>query len=146
MSEKIEEIDHVCRYIKTADDAFARELNNAMRSEQLTMSQSRILVELAQSPRGAYTLKELEQRVQAAQSTVWGVVSRLEKAGLVVLTPNPEDSRSRLVHITKLGLDKLATCRVVMQELDDRVSAAMTPEERDLLVDLLGRVIGVLNA
>lgn len=137
--------EHFGRLIKEADEAFSREMNSRMRHEQVTMSQSTVLYELAHAPGMTLSLKELEARMHAAQSTVWGVVSRLERAGLVTSYVDPDDARARLVRLTEAGYSKYEVCSSVIIDMEDLVASAMTPEEHDELIELLERVIDLLR-
>ena len=49
------------------------------------------------------TMKELEHYFQIAQSTVVGIVSRLEKKELVEAFGDSSDKRIKVVHITPSG-------------------------------------------
>ena len=68
-------------YIKRIDNALEKEANQNLQALNLTMQQNRVLILLAHAPAHTLSLKALEEHFSAAQSTVAGLVSRLEKKG-----------------------------------------------------------------
>ena len=63
-------------FIKRIDNALEREANGNLQTLNLTMQQNRVLIQLAHAPENTLSLKALEERFGAAQSTVAGLVSR----------------------------------------------------------------------
>ena len=74
-------------YIKRIDNALAREACRNVQSHNLTMQQSHLLFVLSDAENHTRTLKELESIFGCAQSTLAGLVTRLEKKGLVEASP-----------------------------------------------------------
>jgi DNA-binding MarR family transcriptional regulator len=73
-------------------------------------------------------------------------LDRLEEAGYVVRKPDPDDRRGLLVELSPTGfalIDKL-----VMEHLanEERVLAALSPEQRQGLGDLLRELLVSLEA
>ena len=136
-----EDIDDVGRLIKVADNAITREVNNGLRAERTTSTQVEVLIRLAHAPEGTLSFKELEAASRVSQSSMWGVVSRLEKAGLVVTEAHPADARARLVRITPAGLAKLDGCQMALDAVERRIASCMSEAERSELIDLLNRII-----
>ena len=136
-----EDFGDVGRLVKAADNAITREINNEMRVEGTTSTQVEVLTRLARAPGGTLSFKELEVASRVSQPSMWGVVSRLEKAGLVITEVHPEDARARLVHITPAGLAKLEGCQEILDSVERRIASCMTEAERDELINLLNRII-----
>ena len=70
-------------FIKRIDNALEKEANQNLQALNLTMQQNRVLILLAHAEGHTLSLKALEERFCAAQSTVAGLASRLEKKGLL---------------------------------------------------------------
>ncbi len=68
--------------IKQLHDRLEKYANNDLRSRDLTMMQVSVLQVLKLAEGQKMTMKELEHYFQIAQSTVVGIVSRLEKRSL----------------------------------------------------------------
>ena len=90
---------------------------------------------------GPLTPSELAAREKIQRPTATRVLSRLEEAGLVTRTPDPDDRRSSLVSITPAGRVLLDTVRdrkdlYLAQRLD-----RLSPED----LAALDRAAGILE-
>ncbi len=88
---------------KQIHDRLEKQSNNALRAKDLTMMQVSVLMALQQATEQRLSMKELERYFGVAQSTVAGIVSRLEQKGLVEAFGDTADRRIKLVHITAAG-------------------------------------------
>lgn len=131
---------HIGRLIKQIDNALRRQVDNDMRPWGITMSQMRVLIELRQTPEGTLTFKELEKAMGVAQSTVWGLVMRLENKGFVQSLGSSNDARVRIARITSTGLDLCEKSLQRMLEHERQLTSGLTDEETDTLFALLERV------
>ncbi|MCH5286872.1 MAG: MarR family transcriptional regulator [Christensenellaceae bacterium] len=127
-------------YIKRIDNALAKEAAHNMQANALTKQQGHMLVTLKHAPKGSMTLKELEDRFGAAQSTIAGLVARLEKKGLVEGFHDPDDKRIKRVRLTDAGHAMHQTCRQNVVNSEKRLVSLLTEEERASLLDLLRKV------
>ncbi|MGN1369826.1 MAG: MarR family winged helix-turn-helix transcriptional regulator [Aristaeellaceae bacterium] len=127
-------------YIKRIDNALAKEANSNLQALNLTMQQNRVLIQLALAEAHTLSLKALEERFGAAQSTVAGLVSRLEKKGLIEALSDPADRRIKLVRLTEEGVRLNELSRQQVVESEARMTALLTEEEKALLLSCLKRV------
>ena len=127
-------------YIKRIDNALAKEANSNLQALNLTMQQNRVLIQLAHTSGHTLSLKELEERFGAAQSTVAGLVSRLEKKGLVEALSDPADRRIKLVRLTEEGLLLHSESHQRVVESEERLTALLSDEEKEALLACLKKV------
>jgi DNA-binding MarR family transcriptional regulator len=87
------------------------------------------------------TQARLMTELALTSGTVSVRVDRLQTAGVVARTPDPDDGRGALVRLTDHGLDLFD--RVAPEHLanEDRLLSALAPAERDLLAGLLRRLL-----
>ena len=69
----------------------------------LSMREYDVLFTLALAPHQTLRLRELNENILMAQSSLSRMVERLEKRGLVRRQPSPEDGRGVLVGLTEEG-------------------------------------------
>ena len=69
--------------IKLLHDRLEKQANNTLRGKDLTMMQISVLMELQKAEQKQRSMKELERKFCVAQSTVAGIISRLEQKGFV---------------------------------------------------------------
>lgn len=127
-------------FIKRIGNALAKEAAHNMQTHALTIQQAHALVTLKHAPGGSLTLKELEEQFCAAQSTVAGLVTRLEKKGLVEGYADPGDKRVKRVRLTEAGLNMHQTCRQDVVDSEKRLVAHLTEEEKASFLALLRKV------
>lgn len=126
--------------IKQINDELRKNANNALRGQDMTLSQLEVLDWLVQAPEGQYSLKELEQILHVAQSTAAGIVSRLERKGFVEGFGDAGDRRIKMVRLTPAGA---ACVRAAVHDRNDaekRLLSGLTEAERDIFYMLLKKV------
>src|SRR5919107_311204 len=104
----------------------------------LTYVQFQLLATLDHSPTGSHRMTDLADGVVYSRSGLTYQAGLLEKAGLVVRSPSPDDERSVTVTITDAGRARLARVfpghiEVVSQMLFEPLSRADVKALADLL-------------
>lgn len=127
-------------FIKCIDNALAKEANQRLQALNLTIQQNRALILLAHAEGHTLSLKTLEEHFGAAQSTVAGLVARLEKKGLVEALTSPADRRIKLVRLTEEGQALHARGRQGVIDSEARLTALLTEEEKVQFLHLLEKV------
>ena len=83
---------------------------------------------------GDLSLSELSERIRAQNSTVTGIIDRMEREGLVVRERSTEDRRVVHIRLTTKGADLARDIPVEpMEILRQALSGLSTSEARDLL-------------
>ena len=103
------------------------------------MMQISVLMELQKAERKQRSMKELERKFCVAQSTVAGIISRLEQKGFVDAFGDASDKRIKVVHITSAGE---ACCREAagyMAEAEQMLLHGFSEDEKALFNQLLAR-------
>lgn len=119
-------------------------LDRELRGLGLTPGETHVLADLA-SASGEATPGDLHRGFGHRNSTVTGIVDRLERKGLVERAPNPRDRRSQLVRLTAPGRRAARTVARAIGHVDAAVSARTSAAERagfHAVLDALGEVEG----
>lgn len=127
--------------IKQIHNKLEKSANNMLREKGLTMMQMEVLGALNQTPEKQLSMKELERYFQVAQSTVAGLISRLEQKGLVEAVGDRKDRRVKLAHITAAGEACCEEAVCNMEEARAVLLRGFTEEEKELLGRLLLKAI-----
>ena len=130
--------------IKQIHDELERNTNNSMRSYDITMAQYNALSALDGSADGQLSLKELEHLLHVAQSTVAGIVSRLEQKELVKTFGSMDDRRVKMVQITPQGVGCCQRADQDMQCAEEALLSGLTDAEREIFLILLKKVCRTL--
>lgn len=86
------------------------------------------------------TQLELSRLVCVDKTTLISVLDRLEQQELVVRTVDPTDRRVRIPQITAAGRGVYAKFATARDTAEARALDGIDPEQRRLLLDLLGRI------
>ena len=123
--------------IKQIHDRLEKQANNSMRENGLTMMQVSVLMTLQEAEGKLLSMKELERCFGVAQSTVAGIVSRLEQKGFIEASSDAADKRIKLVHITPAGENCCAEAVVHKDLAEQRLLKGFSEEEKEVLGKLL---------
>ncbi len=83
----------------------------------------------------------LAERLGIDRNSTSLLIDQLEAKGLVERRVNPADRRARFLYLTKKGERLFEQLRPAMQAVNERILAPLNRSERELLLDLLIRVI-----
>ncbi|MGM9905217.1 MarR family winged helix-turn-helix transcriptional regulator [Lactobacillus sp.] len=133
---KIEDAD-IPFQIKMIHDEISRQMTQHMKKLDVTPSQAAILRQFSLAGKRQLPLKLLEKQLHIAQSTVAGLVKRLEEKGMIQLVEDPQDRRSKQARITDKGLEVEGKAKQNMIETRDRLLSGMTETEQGILHSLL---------
>jgi DNA-binding MarR family transcriptional regulator len=89
---------------------------------------------------------ELTRELAIEPPTTSKMLSRLERGGLIARKRSESDRRTVLVTLTEAGRALEGPVNAAWRTLEEDTVAALTPEEQDELLILLGRVLESLAA
>ncbi len=135
------ERDYECgKLIKQIHDELDKQANNALSSQNLTLTQMRVLMELEAIPERQMSLKELESIVHVAQSTAAGIVVRLEQKGYVECFADANDRRVKRVAITLSGLECCKKAQSHIRYMEEQLLSGLTESEKTQFCNLLQKI------
>lgn len=126
--------------IKQINDQLEKDANNALRSEDLTLIQASVLLELEQRDHQTASMKEIEKFLGVAQPTAVGIIRRMELKKLVEAFQDPNDKRVKLVHMTKIGREKAQYGKLHMKEAAEKMMKPLSDQEKAQFSNMLLRV------
>lgn len=136
--------DYVGFNLRRAQAALFADFARLTGDLDLTPGQFSLLMLLAANP--GISQIGLSRAFGLDKSTVSPSIDRLEKRGLVERTRTPNDRRFYALHLTAAGRDLLARATERVERQEDTMAAALGPEERRAMLDMLRRVEAALCA
>ena len=124
-----------------ATHAFTQVLPGSM-----TTAQFGILNHFVRLEHGHRTPAQLASAFQVSRPTMTNTLARLDKAGLVEITPDPNDGRGKRVAITLAGRDMRAECIARLAEPLAEVEANVPAHLVKQLLPLLSELRQILDA
>jgi len=121
--------DRLIYLVFTAQQKLRTHLKNAMSEAgvSITPAQSAILFLLKR--KDGQTMSELTQELSIDNSTLTGLVDRLERSGFVKRNANTADRRSSHVYITGSGSEEIERAKAVIRKVNDRIREDFTEGE-----------------
>lgn len=120
---------------------FERLSNPALQEYNLTGAQYKILMYLFRHQDKQVRQVDLEKYFSLTHPTTIGLLEQLEKKGFVRRQRNPRDARSRIVILTEQSVRMQEELEQMGDSLEKRLTAALTEEERLLIVGLLQKLL-----
>ncbi|MCF2527143.1 MarR family winged helix-turn-helix transcriptional regulator [Yinghuangia soli] len=114
----------------------------------LSTGRYRLLVDL-EDHEGEKSPSQLAASLGVSRATVTGLVDGLERDGLVARRASAEDGRAMVVVLTARGAGRLRDMAADHFGRLQLLVSGLTPEERGVFLDLLGRItqgVGALTA
>lgn len=131
--------------IKQILDRLKKQANNALRAKDLTLMQMVVLVTLQKTENHRLSMKELERYFGVAQSTVVGIISRLEQKGLVESSGDRADRRIKLVNLTADGEICCSQSACEIDKIEANLLHGFSDDERKQFHHLLMKAAGNLE-
>lgn len=121
--------DRFIYLIFTAQQKLRTHLGNIMVKEnvRVTPAQAGILFLLAE--KDGRTMSEMSRILAMDNSTITGLVDRLEKAGFVRRDASPHDRRASHVYVSPEGVQEMKKARSVVGRVNREIKDGFTPEE-----------------
>ena len=125
-----------------AHAALTRELGARLEAEHgLTMSDFDVLIQLYHAPERAMRRIDIARQVLLTPSGITRLLDGLERCGLVAKRSCESDARVSYAVLTDEGLRKVEAARQSHHaDIDELFGAALAPEEREQLGELLSRL------
>ena len=89
--------------------------------------------------------RQLSARLGLHRNVMVSLIDNLEEQGLVKRMPHPDDRRAFAVTLTDKARELLPELEEQSRAMEDEVTAALTPDERTMLLDALQRVSASLG-
>lgn len=127
-----------------AERSVRRWIDARGRSKDVTAATAGVLFHLARH--AGSTMSELSAALRASPAGTTGLVTRMERGGLVTRTQDGSDQRVSRVSLTAAGAAAGREAKDALAELNAALTAGFAPEELDVVARWLGHAERVLDA
>ncbi|QGZ64216.1 MarR family winged helix-turn-helix transcriptional regulator [Paraburkholderia acidisoli] len=121
----------LCLHMQRAARNLARIFDEVLRPLDLTNGQFSLLMSLNRPE--PPTMKDVASLLAMDRTTLTAALKPLERRDLVVIEPDPEDKRSRLLSLTPAGHRLLAQAFPLWQQTHEAIEKPFAPGEVDTL-------------
>jgi DNA-binding MarR family transcriptional regulator len=102
---------------------------------KITPAQAGILALLLE--KNGRTMTELSQALSIDNSTITGLVDRLENAGFLQRQPKAEDRRISLIYITPVGDRETQKAIITLQQVNEEIKSGFSADEMETFKRIL---------
>lgn len=131
-------------YFRDTHRAFRRIMKVRIKPFGVTVAMWTLLWELWQED--GLTQNELAKRVKLEKPSVGAIIQQMERRGLVDRRINPDDRRSRPIHLTARAEQMREGLLAMLVGVNESVLGELTDEEIRQLMGLLARVNKIAEA
>jgi len=123
--------DRLIYLIFTAQQKLRTYIKNALVKENIkvTTAQAGILFLLKQ--KNGQSMSELSQVLSVDNSTLTGLIDRLERSGFARRNSNPGDRRALNIDITDTGVKELEKAKAVIRRINEEIKAGFSEQEME---------------
>jgi DNA-binding MarR family transcriptional regulator len=121
----------LCLHVQRAARALARQFDEALRPFELTNGQFSLLMSLNRPE--PPSMRPVAALLAMDRTTLTAALKPLEQRGLVKISPDPADRRSRILLLTAKGAGLLARAVPVWQSTHEEIEKLMPEGEADRL-------------
>ncbi len=129
---------HLWLVLWRAYDALRRQAEEHLESLGICLSDFAVLELLLH--KGPTPINRIGAQVRLTSGSITTAVDRLEERGLVERRNDPEDRRSRVVHLTEAGRRMIANAFADHEKAMERAAGALNTAERGQAVELLKKL------
>ena len=86
-------------------------------------------------------MSQLSRRLLLDNSTITGLIDRLEKSGFVLRKANPKDRRIFLIHITPQGVKEVNKAKTVINKVNEEIMADFSFDEIESFKKILNSFV-----
>lgn len=128
-----------CLLIKNTWQKLARYYNKRLADFGLSVPKALLLLEI--SPENGENPKSLAAKLDLENSSVSGLLDRLEKKLLIERRPDPKDRRGILIYLTPKGISTRETIKSQVNALDQKLCSALSSDD----IKSFLRIIAIIN-
>lgn len=128
-----------CLLIKNTWQKLSRYYNQRLTLHDLTVQKALLLLEIP--PESGKNPRSLAKELDLENSSMTGLLDRLEKQGLLERQPDPNDRRGVLIYLTPQGQIARETIKALVEELDRKLQEALSVED----IKVFRKVMAVIS-
>ena len=136
-------LDKSAILIKKASLEFDKISNAVLEEYGLTTAQYKVMKYLYEEAENGVRIVDLEKYYSMSHPTTIGIVQNLEKKGFVTYQENPNHARSRYIVPTNEAMQRKEELEAVGGKLEEELTKRLSVKERQELVRLLIKMMGI---
>jgi len=129
--------DRLIYLIFTAQQKLRTYLSNSMIRENVKLTPAQAGIMLLLTEKDGRTMSELSQILSIDNSTITGLVDRLEKMGFVRRKASTDDRRASHVHVNPEGIEEMNKAKRIIGMVNQEIKNGFTVDELESFKKIL---------
>lgn len=138
--ERNPDLEPLGHKFKMISEKIHKHQDEALKKDDLTFSQMGVLLCILFHGEGPITTGEIGSILQITHPSAVGLINRLEEKKMVERSPNPNDSRSSYISLTKKAYDFLQKNKKYNDQMDQDLINGFSEEEVFMLRSFIDRI------
>lgn len=139
LKRKMSEVAPLLFVLGNITKHFRRQVSDRTKDYDITVPQWKVLAQL--SVEDGISQSSLARLSEMDAMTISGILERLEARGLAVRSPNPRDSRAKIVHATPLAEARVSEIRAVAKDVYAMALDGIPQDEQTLVLNSLNKIV-----
>lgn len=119
----------------------AEQTDKCFEDHGLTRGEGEVLSAIVRSPGKTLNPKKVRENLVVSSGGLSARIAKLENKGLIERLPDPADKRGALLRATPAGIERALEAHAAHTELERKLIAVLTDEERRLLEEILRKLV-----
>ena len=137
--------DRLIYMIFTAQQKLRTYLKNALTAEGVKVPPAQAGILFLLKDRDGQTMSELSQVLSIDNSTITGLVDRLQKSGFVNRMASSKDRRISRIHVTPQGVEEIDRAKSVINKVNEEIKSGFSQQEMDTFKRVLNSFFKKFN-
>jgi len=129
--------DRLIYLVFTAQQKLRTHLNNALASEGIRVTPAQAAILFLLQEKDGQSMSELSQVLSIDNSTITGLIDRLQKSGFVERIASPIDRRISLIKITTSGMEEADKAKPVITKVNEEIKAGFSNRDIEIFKTVL---------
>ncbi|MBN2079322.1 MAG: MarR family transcriptional regulator [Spirochaetes bacterium] len=125
--------------------AVTRHLKKRLEAERIGISPAQMGILFLLKSENGQSMTALSRSLFIDNSTITGLIDRLEKNGLVTRERDPGDRRSHRIEITGEGISEINRAKTVVREVNERLTGCASEEEMIAFTNVLMNILAAIE-
>lgn len=137
--------DRIIYLVFTAQQKLRSHLRNALLRAGIRVTPAQAGILFLLNGNDGQSMTALSHVLSIDNSTMTGLIDRLQRSGFVKRSASPQDRRISRIHITPQGLEEVGRAKAVIRDVNNEIKAGFSDEQIQTFKNILHSFFAKFN-
>ncbi len=133
--------DRIIFQVYLAQQSLRNRMKKKFTTEKVKVTPAQIMILFLLEQNNSQRMSELSRVLAIDNSTLTGLINRLEKTGFVMRKASKEDRRVYLITMTAKGFKECEKARIAIKQVNDGIKEGFSQDQIDIFKEVLQSII-----